>query len=519
MKQMRFRQVLAAVLAAAMLAGCGGSAASSGSSAGGVPKPSGDALLTAENSRQPAERIREQLSVEKVVGSGGEYAEQVSIHLPELECDSADAAAINEELRQCYAEPNAYYIEAQGLESWNQLQPGVVIDWDAYWYGDCVSIVVNSCYSSMEPTHYKGWCFDFATGQQLSVSQMLTQMGLDPDAVQTQVYRKTMQALDRNMAESEFYDSLRVSGMLSDMRQETLYWNGLEYLPVMLQENTVTLRAGYRTTGGRVWYDLNVDIPLTGLVPENTPVLTDTYGSASVQLKGDSRTVTIRRTPETIEWEEYYGIHLDGDVTLPIQNAYGNYVDVCIGELGASFHPVVYLLTEDGFVEYVDVLRCLSYGQNLVCGDPIYIANHGTALKRNGGEVELCRADGSTVELAPLTAEWNGQDISSAAGSYDLGEGENWCWMDLESSGSCQIGVRNNRYRYEGSVSYLGAVPEGVVLGFSLMRDTADGPEWTAFTAAMRYDGTTDSLILTPMGGQNPFAEGESPLTLTRSYG
>ena len=94
MKQMRFRQVLAAVLAAAMLAGCGGSAASSGSSAGGVPKPSGDALLTAENSRQPAERIREQLSVEKVVGSGGEYAEQVSIHLPELECDSADAAAI-----------------------------------------------------------------------------------------------------------------------------------------------------------------------------------------------------------------------------------------------------------------------------------------------------------------------------------------------------------------------------------------------------------------------------------------
>ena len=91
--------------------------------------------------------------------------------------------------------------------------------------------------------------------------------------------------------------------------------------------------------------------------------------------------------------------------------------------------------------------------------------------------------------------------------------------MDLESSGSCQIGVRNNRYRYEGSASCLGAVPEGVVLGFSLMRDTADGPEWTAFAAAMRYDGTTDFLILTPMGGQNPFTEGESPLTLTRSYG
>ena len=37
------------------------------------------------------------------------------------------------------------------------------------------------------------------------------------------------------------------------------------------------------------------------------------------------------------------------------------YIDVCIGELGASFHPVVYLLTKDGVVEYVDVLHCLMF--------------------------------------------------------------------------------------------------------------------------------------------------------------
>ena len=513
MKQMRFRQVLAAVLAAAMLAGCGGSAASSGSSAGGVPKPSGDALLTAENSRQPAERIREQLSVEKVVGSGGEYAEQVSIHLPELECDSADAAAINEELRQCYAEPNAYYIEAQGLESWNQLQPGVVIDWDAYWYGDCVSIVVNSCYSSMEPTHYKGWCFDFATGQQLSVSQMLTQMGLDPDAVQTQVYRKTMQALDRNMAESEFYDSLRVSGMLSDMRQETLYWNGLEYLPVMLQENTVTLRAGYRTTGGRVWYDLNVDIPLTGLVPENTPVLTDTYGSASVQLEGTQGTITLRRTPETIAWDADYGIRLEQDRTYPILGIYNEYIDVCIGELGASFHPVVYLLTKDGVVEYVDVLRCLMFGDAMICQDPIYIANNGVALERSGSEVNLRRADGSVLGLAELSAEWSAQEIPfSITGSYNYTDENGWNWLDLGSDGSVQLGVQNNSCIYRGDAAYLGVVPEGMVL--AIFTDTG-----LDFVAAFKMDLYNENLTMTMIAGQNPFAEGETQLQMTRSYG
>ena len=106
-------------------------------------------------------------------------------------------------------------------------------------------------------------------------------------------------------------------------------------------------------------------------------VLTDTYGSASVQLDGDTRTVTIKRTPETIAWDADYGIRLEQDRTYPILGTYNEYIDVCIGEIGASFHPVVYLLTKDGVVEYVDVLRCLISGNVLVCQDPIYIANQG----------------------------------------------------------------------------------------------------------------------------------------------
>ena len=47
------------------------------------------------------------------------------------------------------------------------------------------------------------------------------------------------------------------------------------------------------------------------------------------------------------------------------------YVDVCIGEQeDGFFRPVVYLLTKDGVVEYVDVLRCLMFGNAMVCQDP-----------------------------------------------------------------------------------------------------------------------------------------------------
>ena len=55
--------------------------------------------------------------------------------------------------------------------------------------------------------------------------------------------------------------------------------------------------------------------------------------------------------------------------TIPV-GIYNEYIDVCIGELGASFHPVVYLLTKDGVVEYVDVLHCLMFGntRHHLCG-------------------------------------------------------------------------------------------------------------------------------------------------------
>ena len=71
-----------------------------------------------------------------------------------------------------------------------------------------------------------------------------------------------------------------------------------------------------------------MELPLTPAAPAKTPVLTDTYGSVSVLLDGDIRTVTIKHTPEIIAWAEDYGIRLDGDVTLPIRNAYNNYVDM-----------------------------------------------------------------------------------------------------------------------------------------------------------------------------------------------
>ena len=507
---MKYQHLVSLALAAALLTGCGGTQ-SSPSAAADQSSDSSRSTPGAVAQAAQTDRITDQYTLEKnVSGVWGEEAVQyISVHVPQLECDSPDAAYINDELNAIYA---ADFREFEAYEEAGQPDgeaPLIGVGWDDWWYGDCVSLVVRSRYGGTAPWRYSGWCFDFATGQQITVAEMLQRMGLDPDTVQQQVQRQAMQAFDREMAQGAYYEGLRLGGELSQMRMDTLEYNELENLCLLLPEqDQLVLRGKYSCEEG--WQQLDMELSLP---PADTPVLTDTYDGVQVQLKGTQGTITLSPAPKTDQWGDI-GIRVEQEHSYPILGAYNEYVDVCIGEQeDGFFHPVVYLLTKDGVVEYVDVLRCLMFGNAMICQDPIYFANNGTALERSGSEVNLRRADGSVLELAPLSAEWSAQEIPySVTGSYNYTSETGWNWMDLTSDGSVQLGVQDNSRIYRGDAAYLGVVPEGVVLGIS-----AD--EELEFVAAFKNDQYNENLTLTMIAGQNPFAEGETQLQMTRSYG
>ena len=513
---MKHKRLAAAVLAAALwLTGCGGAAAPAAPASSGTAAQS-----TADTAVQTAQkdRITEQFTLEKTIRDDYNITQKLTIHVPQLVCYSPDAAYLNDELAAMYAADFREYEDSPEIEpQQDEGSPDTYINWDAYWYGDCVSLVVFRYDGGTGPGYSRGWCFDFATGKQVSVAEMLQRMGLDPDAVQQQMLRGAMQTFDRRMAQGGYYEGLLSGGNLASMRMNTLENNQLEDLCLLLpQPDQLVLRGGCSSTAGSGWRQLDVEIPLQAADPQPQTVLTDTYGSASVQLEGTQGTITLRRTPETAAWDTDYGIRLEQDRTYPILGIYNEYVDVCIGELGASFHPVVYLLTKDGVVEYVDVLHCLMFGSALVCQDPIYIANNGVALERSGSEVNLHQEDGSVLELAPLTAEWNAQEIpSEAVGAFNDMSDNQFDWMDVESNGSVQMGVQDNNVFYQGYADYLGVVPEGMVLGVSTS-ETADGMPGITFVAAVKYDLYNETLNLTMIDGQNPFAEGKTQLQLIR---
>ena len=507
---MKYQHLVSLALAAALLTGCGGTQ-SSPSTAADQSSDSSRSTPGAVVQAAQTDRITDQYTLEKnVSGVWGEEAVQcISVHVPQLECDSPDAAYINDELNAIYA---ADFREFENSEEAGQPggeYPQIGVGWDDWWYGDCVSLVVRSRYGGTAPWRYSGWCFDFATGRQLTVAEMLQRMGLDPDEVQQQVQRQAMQAFDREMAQGAYYEGLRLGGELSQMRMDTLEYNELENLCLLLPEqDQLVLRGKYSCEEGWQQLDMELSLPTA-----DTPVLTDTYDGVRVQLEGTQGTITLSPAPKTDQWGDI-GIRVEQEHSYPILGAYNEYVDVCIGEQeDGFFRPVVYLLTKDGVVEYVDVLRCLMFGDAMICQDPIYFANNGVALELCGSKVNLRRADGSVLELAPLSAEWSAQEIPySVTGSYNYTAETGWNWMDLTSDGSVQLGVQDNSRIYRGDAAYLGVVPEGVVLGIS----TDAGID---FVAAFKNDLYNENLTMTMIAGQNPFAEGETQLQMTRSYG
>ncbi len=508
---MKYQRFAALVLAAALLlAGCGGTQ-SSPSAAADQSSDSSRSTPGAVAQAAQTDRITDQYTLEKnVSGVWGEEAVQyISVHVPQLECDSPDAAYINDELNAIYAADFREFENSEEAELPGSEAPLIGVGWDDWWYGDCVSLVVRSRYGGTAPWRYSGWCFDFASGRQLTVAEMLQRMGLDPDEVQQQVQRQAMQAFDREMAQGAYYEGLRLGGELSQMRMDTLEYNELENLCLLLpQQDQLVLRGKYSCEEGWQQLDMELSLPTA-----DTPVLTDTYDGVQVQLEGTQATITLSPAPKTDQWGDI-GIRVEQEHSYPILGAYNEYVDVCIGEQeDGFFRPVVYLLTKDGVVEYVDVLRCLMFGNAMVCQDPIYFANNGVALELCGSEVNLRRADGSVLELAPLSAEWSAQEIPySVTGSYNYTSENGWNWMDLGSDGSVQLGVQDNSRIYRGDAAYLGVVPEGVVLGIAADKELG-------FVAAFKNDLYNENLTLTMIAGQNPFAEGETQLQLTRSYG
>ena len=133
----------ALVLAAALvLTGCGGAAAPAAPAGSGAASQSA-ADTTVQTAQK--DRITEQFTLEKTIRDDWDITQKLTIHVPQLVCDGPDAAYLNDELAAMYAADFRQYEDSPEIEpQQDEWCPETYINWDAYWYGDCVSLVVSS---------------------------------------------------------------------------------------------------------------------------------------------------------------------------------------------------------------------------------------------------------------------------------------------------------------------------------------------------------------------------------------
>ena len=142
-----------------MLAGCGGAAAPAAPAGSGAAAQS--AADTAVQTAQK-DRITEQFTLEKTIRDEWGSAQKLTIHVPQLVCDSPDAAYLNDELAAMYAADFRQYEDSPEIEpQQDEWCPETYINWDAYWYGDCVSLVVFRYDGGYRPGVFPGLVLRF----------------------------------------------------------------------------------------------------------------------------------------------------------------------------------------------------------------------------------------------------------------------------------------------------------------------------------------------------------------------
>ena len=178
--------------------------------------------------------------------------------------------------------------------------------------------------------------------------------------------------------------------------------------------------------------------------------------------------------------KEWYEL---GDKTeFAVSGCYGNYIKILMTSIGQDYAPYVFLLTENGNVEYIDVISGAQCG-TMVNGGPLFGINGivrfetGTAYDAEYGAeyatVYGVSRDNEKFNL--MEAVWNTAPLSipNMVGSFvseDTGT-----WFEIcEDQPNFYTGAYTNGQRipatWDSSISYLGMDDRGWICSVSLFR-------------------------------------------------
>lgn len=403
--------------------------------------------------------------------------------VPQIDDDTEGARNINEMIGYRFG----YLVErALDARSRNDFIDTSYIIWVSNWDGPLLSLQITSS-DAMYNHDVGSYHYNFDTGQELSNPEMLAHLGYTDDA-------KVMHALERAVAQhfDTYYGYIDPdqTAMLYMMRAQSLsnldgLYSYYSLYPKYSHGFVATVPMYTPAGSGMYWTDVQVDPDKrqgSGQVlhgqDEWFTCDVSADGAVTVRALTDYVTPDGAMTYQTMkEWYEL------GDKTeFAVSGCYGDYIKMLMTSIGQDYAPYVFLLTENGNVEYIDVISGAQCG-TMVNGGPLFGINGivrfetGTAYDAEYGAeyatVYGVSRDNEKFNL--MEAVWNTAPLSipNMVGSF-VSE-ETGTWFEIcEDQPNFYTGAYTNGQRipatWDSSISYLGMDDRGWICSVSLFR-------------------------------------------------
>ena len=403
--------------------------------------------------------------------------------VPQIDDDTEGAKNINEMIGYRFG----YLVErALDARSRNDFIDTSYIIWVSNWDGPLLSLQITSS-DAMYNHDVGSYHYNFDTGQELSNPEMLAHLGYTDDA-------KVMHALERAVAQhfDTYYGYIDPdqTAMLYMMRAQSLsnldgLYSYYSLYPKYSHGFVATVPMYTPAGSGMYWTDVQVDPDKRQgsgqiLHGQDEWFTCDVSADGAVTVRALTDYVTPDGAMTYQTMKEWYEL---GDKTeFAVSGCYGDYIKMLMTSIGQDYAPYVFLLTENGNVEYIDVISGAQCG-TMVNGGPLFGINGivrfetGTAYDAEYGAeyatVYGVSRDNEKFNL--MEAVWNTAPLSipSMIGSF-VSE-ETGTWFEIcEDQPNFYTGAYTNGQRipatWDSSISYLGMDDRGWICSVSLFR-------------------------------------------------
>lgn len=403
--------------------------------------------------------------------------------VPQIDDDTEGARNINEMIGYRFG----YLVErALDARSRNDFIDTSYIIWVSNWDGPLLSLQITSS-DAMYNHDVGSYHYNFATGQELSNPEMLAHLGYTDDA-------KVMHALERAVAQhfDTYYGYIDPdqTAMLYMMRAQSLsnldgLYSYYSLYPKYSHGFVATVPMYTPAGSGMYWTDVQVDPDKRQgsgqiLHGQDEWFTCDVSADGAVTVRALTDYVTPDGAMTYQTMKEWYEL---GDKTeFAVSGCYSDYIKMLMTSIGQDYAPYVFLLTENGNVEYIDVISGAQCG-TMVNGGPLFGINGivrfetGTAYDAEYGAeyttVYGVSRDNEKFNL--MEAVWNTAPLSipNMVGSF-VSE-ETGTWFEIcEDQPNFYTGAYTNGQRipatWDSSISYLGMDDRGWICSVSLFR-------------------------------------------------